>query len=292
MSPWAEIAEQISDTLGERFAPTARHGVGGGCINSAWCLSNDKQRFFVKLNRAGLRDMFAAEAEALSTIDASNTVRVPKPVCVGSGGDSAWLVLEHLDLTASGTQSAEVLGYELAAMHATRGECFGWHRDNTIGSTPQPNAAATDWVEFWACRRLGYQLELAAGNGYRGRLHSEGEKLLDRLPAFFSDYCPFPSLLHGDLWSGNVACCQTGEPVVFDPASYYGDREADLAMSELFGGFPERFYAAYESVLPLDPGYATRKHLYNLYHVLNHLNLFGESYRFKAESLIGELLAS
>ncbi|MEO8331851.1 MAG: fructosamine kinase family protein, partial [Gallionella sp.] len=142
--------------------------------------------------------------------------------------------------------------------------CFGFAQDNFIGTTPQPNTWTDDWVTFWRERRLGFQLRLAAVNGYGGQLQSMGEKLMDTLPAFFKDYTPQPALLHGDLWSGNHAFLADGTPAIFDPATYYGDRECDLAMTELFGGYPADFYAAYRAAYPLDAGYATRRDLYNL----------------------------
>ena len=176
-------------------------------------------------------------------------------------------------------------------MHRVTATRVGWHRDNTIGATPQINTPGADWIAFWRQHRLGFQLRLAGENGHRGRLLTQGERLLEQLPVFFSGYEPRPSLLHGDLWSGNAAFMRDGTPVIFDPAVYYGDREADIAMTELFGGFSAEFYRAYDETDPRDPGYATRKLLYNLYHVLNHLNLFGGGYRAQAERVIGELLA-
>jgi protein-ribulosamine 3-kinase len=184
------------------------------------------------------------------------------------------------------------LGEQLAAMHRATRDRFGWRRDNTIGSTPQVNMQLSDWVEFWRRHRLGYQLDLAARNGYRGALQDKGAQLLERLPQFFKGYRPAASLLHGDLWGGNAAVTAGGEPVIFDPAVYYGDREADLAMTTLFGGFTPAFYRAYETQWPLDPGHRERHELYNLYHVLNHLNLFGGGYRAQAEGMIDRLLAA
>ena len=146
-------------------------------------------------------------------------------------------------------------------------------------------------MRFLRERRLGFQLDLAAANGYRGRLQARGEQLLERLGQFFSHYRPKPSLLHGDLWGGNHAADAKNQPVIFDPAVYYGDRESDLAMTELFGGFSAEFHAAYRDAYPLDPGYAVRKTLYNLYHVLNHLNLFGAGYKSQAETMVDRLLS-
>jgi protein-ribulosamine 3-kinase len=176
-------------------------------------------------------------------------------------------------------------------MHRFSSQKFGWIRDNTIGSTPQVNKFSSGWREFWREYRLGYQLQLARANGYTGRLQKQGEQLMERLDQFFPGPPPVPSLLHGDLWAGNYSFDVSGEPVVFDPAVYYGDRETDIAMTELFGGFANSFYAAYREVYPLEPEYETRKTLYNLYHILNHLNLFGGGYVRQAEQMMGRLLA-
>ena len=284
---WETIARHISGVTGDRFTARARAAVGGGCINSATVLRDGDRRYFVKLNDAALLSMFEAEAEGLEAIAQSRSVRVPRPVCCGSAGDSAYLVLEHLDLEGADARCLERLGRELAQMHRATRKQFGWQRDNTIGSTPQVNTPADDWVEFWREQRLGFQLRLAAR---RGRdLSSKGERLMAGLEQFFRDYRPTPSLLHGDLWGGNVGACG-GQPVIFDPAVYYGDRETDLAMTELFGGFSARFYRAYDEAWPLDAGYQVRKTLYNLYHILNHFNLFGGGYGTQAERMIDSLL--
>ncbi len=169
---------------------------------------------------------------------------------------------------------------------------FGFAHNNFIGATSQPNAWTTDWPTFWCEQRLGFQLDLAARNGYGGELQKMGQQLMQRLPEFFVGYHPVPSLLHGDLWGGNHSYTADGTPVLFDPAPYYGDREADLAMTELFGGFDQSFYAAYHTVWPLDAGYATRKILYNLYHILNHANLFGGGYARQAEGMMRRLLGN
>jgi fructosamine-3-kinase len=176
-------------------------------------------------------------------------------------------------------------------MHRQTGESFGFHRDNYIGATVQPNQLAEDWGSFFRNQRIAFQLNLAQQNGAPGRLLDSGRQLLGRLPACFDNYHPVPSLLHGDLWGGNWGATPAGEPVIFDPAVYYGDRETDLAMTELFGGFDERFYQSYRQSWPLDPGYETRKVLYNLYHILNHYNLFGGGYAAQAEGMIDRLLA-
>lgn len=286
---WNEIARQIEAATGELFGPVEHIPVGGGCINTAYRIGDGQRSFFVKLNAPELADMFAAEAEGLQEIAASDSVRVPEPVCWGVGNGSAFLVMEELAIGGRGDMAQ--FGRDLAQMHRTTRDRFGWHRDNTIGSTPQPNTPSGDWVDFWRKERLGFQLELAAREGHRGGLQKKGEELMERLPALFGGHKPEASLLHGDLWSGNYGFTVNGEAVIFDPAVYFGDREADIAMTELFGGFGSRFYAGYNEAWPLEPGYEIRKILYNLYHILNHLNLFGGGYGSQAESMMGRLLS-
>ena len=290
MSLQAAVAHAISQATGQTFQLEDRHNVAGGCINNTEVLSGGGRRYFVKINDATRVAMFEAEAEGLGEIALSNSVRVPQPVCTGTHDQQSYLVLEYLDIVTGTTTSDELLGRQLAAMHRCTHPQFGWKRDNTIGSTTQINAQETDWISFYHEHRLRFQLELALKNGYVS-LQQEAAKLLDKLPAFFEGYRPQPSLLHGDLWSGNHAALRDGTPVIFDPAPYYGDREADLAMTELFGGFGARFHAAYRETWPLDDGYRVRKDLYNLYHVLNHLNLFGDGYRGQTLDLIERLLS-
>jgi protein-ribulosamine 3-kinase len=291
MPDWKEIAARISSASGEPFDSTRQRSVGGGSINAAHVLEGTDRSYFVKLNDARLLDMFEAEAAGLEELRAAKAIRVPHALCSGISAGQCYLVLEYIPLGGRGDGHA--LGEQLAALHRTQSNQFGWTRDNTIGSTPQPNVPDSDWVRFYREHRLGFQYRLARSNGAGGRLLEVGEELMDRLDGFFTDYKPVPSLLHGDLWGGNWSGDRDGNPVIFDPAVYYGDREADIAMTELFGGFPGDFYSAYRQSWPLDPGYATRKTLYNLYHILNHFNLFGGAYLSQAEhmtkSLLGEL---
>ncbi len=230
--------------------------------------------------------MFEAEAEGLAEIAATDTVRVPGPVCHGTADGKSYLVLEYLDLKAPTDSHAERLGRLLAAMHRHQAERFGWHRDNTLGTTPQPNEWHTDWIGFLREHRLGHQIRLLGDPA----LSEMWARLSPELPAFFERYTPRPSLIHGDLWGGNWSGLPGGEPVIFDPATYYGDREMDMAMTELFGGFPRSFYTAYNDAWPLDEGYERRKPLYLLYHVLNHANLFGGGYAGQARRLMSGLL--
>ena len=288
MPLWEDIGAAIEAATGTAASIGHQGSVGGGCINQAQRVQYGATTYFVKLNTAGKADMFAAEARGLQELRSSNTLRVPEPVCWGANGESAWLVMEHLAFGGRGDQAA--LGEGLAAMHQVTRRQYGWVQDNTIGSTLQVNTPMDDWVGFWRERRLGFQLELAAHHGHGGRLQLQGEKLLAAFPVLFSGYVPPASLLHGDLWSGNYASTVDGEPAIFDPAVYYGDREADLAMTELFGGFGADFYAAYRAHYPLDQGYAVRKKLYNVYHLLNHLNMFGGGYHGQALGMMDSLL--
>ena len=246
---------------------SAAEPVSGGCIHRCYRGERDGRAVFLKLNEARFADAFGAEADGLRALRAADC-RAPEPIASGTAGASAYLLLEFLELRASGDFTA--LGTMLAALHRSQGERCGWARDNYIGSTPQQNGWGESWAAFWRERRLEPQLALAASNGYR----------IDVPPVWrlLEQHEPAPSLLHGDLWSGNAGFLPDGAPVLFDPAVYYGDREADLAMTELFGGFPPAFYAAYNGAWPLAPGYNERKQLYNLYHLLNHLNLFGGGY--------------
>ena len=291
MTDWHSITQHISQASGQAFRPQPPKSIAGGCINQSYRLSDGKQHYFIKLNHTQRLDMFAAEAEGLAEINASDCIPVPKVICYGTTQQHAYLVLTWFGSNSGNAQTSARFGEQLACLHRQYKPKFGWHRDNTIGATPQNNTWHTDWVTFWQQQRLGYQLKLAAKNGYHGKLQSQGQRLLEQLPALFSNYQPRPSLLHGDLWSGNYAINAHKQAIIFDPAVYYGDRETDIAMTELFGTFPADFYAAYNQHYALDIGYTSRKILYNLYHILNHLNLFGGGYRTQSLSMIEQLLA-
>lgn len=282
------IVQHIAGSTGRAFVIRDTQVMGGGCINQTMKISAGAESYFVKTNQARLLPMFEAEAEALSEMAATNTIRVPQPVCHGVAGGQAYLVLEYLDLRGSANEAQ--FGQQLAAMHRVVQPRFGWHRDNVIGATRQPNGWHHDWIEFWREHRLGFQLRLAAENGCGGELQKLGEQLRAGFHVLFKNYVPQASMLHGDLWGGNASGLSDGTPVIFDPAFYYGDRECDIAMTELFGGFGNRFYAAYNEFWPLDAGYKTRRSFYNLYHILNHANLFGGGYQRQAVDMMQRLL--
>ena len=289
---WRCIEQHIATVTGKAFKVAQSSNVGGGCINTAFKITGQDQReYFVKFNRADRLDMFEAEADGLRELSNAQAVLVPEAIATGIEGNQAFIIMDYIPFGGSDRGAMAHFGTQLAQLHQHSSDQYGWHRDNTIGATPQPNHWESDWLSFWREHRLGYQLQLAQGNGYSRKALAKGEQLLDCLEEFFPDSLPPASLLHGDLWGGNYAVNVSGEPVIFDPAVYYGDREADIAMTELFGGFSHDFYAAYNEAWPLDEEYKMRKTFYNLYHVLNHFNLFGGGYGAQAEGMMERLLS-
>ena len=287
---FAAIASSIADALGIAIQPQPTDRTHGGCINESYRWEGSSGALFVKIAGVERLAMLEAEAAGLRELAAADAVRVPRVLSVGAAAEHAYLALEWIELGHSSPAAAGRLGNQLARQHGICAAQFGWHRDNTIGSTPQINAWTPDWPEFFRERRLGFQLELARANGHGGRLQQRGMRLLAHIQEFFATHRAEPSLLHGDLWGGNWGVDANGIPVLFDPAVYFGDREADIAMTRLFGGFGADFHSAYAALWPLDAGAAVRADLYNLYHVLNHLNLFGGGYLRQAESMIDSLL--
>jgi fructosamine-3-kinase len=290
---WSDIGAQITQATGNRFEIGDRQSLGGGCINQVYRINNrlgTPNRYLLKLNQASLLEMFVAEATGLAELAATATIKVPAPICWGVSGAHSYLVLEYLDLTTrANAGSWRELGGNLARLHQDRSvdrRQFGWQIDSTIGSTPQINSWTNDWETFFTNHRIGYQLQLAR---QKGANFPKEAVLLGAIPQLLADYQPQPALVHGDLWSGNASFTTEGMPVIFDPATYWGDREVDLAFTELFGGFPDAFYQGYGLVYPLDPGYSHRRDLYNLYHILNHYNLFGGSYEAQANRSIDVL---
>lgn len=288
MPDWPRVLGSLRDA-GVAVADDSRISpVGGGDISKAWKLQSGADVWFLKTGDAGADTMFEAEADGLRDLRRAKAVRVPVPVVCGVAGSDSYLLLEWIALEQRDRGSDRKLGELLAIQHRCSLDRFGWHRNNTIGATPQPNAWKNDWTDFYRDQRLACQLELARKNNYGRELQDAGEKLMQGLARFFADYRPVPSLLHGDLWVGNYASAG-GQPVIYDPAVYFGDRETDLAMTRLFGGFGAEFYRAYADNWPLQPGYEQRLVLYQLYHVLNHLNLFGAGYLGRALKMLHTL---
>ena len=291
MERFAAIAREITALTGTRCAPAPQRRVTGGCINECYYWPGDAGAMFVKVAAPEAHAMFAAEAAGLAELEWAHAVRVPRVLASGHTERCAFLALEWIEVGVAGPDCEARLGQELAALHAVTAPRFGWVRDNTIGRTPQANAASDDWAEFFRERRLRPQLELTKAHGFAELLATPGERLLESVHVLLAGHRPAASLLHGDLWGGNWLASAAGEPVLIDPAVYYGDRETDLAMTRLFGGFGERFYQAYQAAAPLAFGWQARAELYNLYHVLNHANLFGGGYAGQARAMIEHLLA-
>ena len=286
-----DLATEMGKTIGATLEPRPVARVHGGSINESHRWHSSAGPLFVKVAPAAARAMFEAEAEGLEELRRANAVRVPRVLGIASTETEVALTLEWIEFGSASRASRTALGEQLASQHRIAAAAFGWHRDNTIGSTPQLNRWSDDWRSFFRERRLQPQLDLARANGFRGRLQEQGEALLDRLDRLLPQSAEPPSLLHGDLWGGNWATDVLGRPVIFDPAVYFGDRVADVAMTRMFGGFGPEFYAAYAAAWPLPVDVETRSELYNLYHVLNHLNLFGGGYLSQALGMIDRLLS-
>ncbi|HET9105835.1 MAG TPA: fructosamine kinase family protein [Steroidobacteraceae bacterium] len=285
------IAGEIGAQLGGVCAPEPEDAVSGGSINRCYRWRCGETTLFVKVadyrGAAGL----AAEGAGLAMLADARAVRIPRVLARGTAGRSAFLALEWIDSRPAGRPAEHGLGERLAAQHRVTAAQFGLADDNFIGTTRQPNAWAAEWAEFFRERRLRHQLALAVQNGFGELLEKPGARLLESVDALLAGHRPQASLLHGDLWAGNWLADEREEPVIFDPAVYYGDRETDLAMTRLFGGFGRAFYDAYRDAAPLPAGHAVRAELYNLYHVLNHANLFGGGYARQARASIDRLLA-
>jgi fructosamine-3-kinase len=286
---WQSIATAVADNGIRINLSELPRPVGGGDISAAWRVMSNKGPLFFKTGGTDCMDMLQAEADGLQELARAEVVRVPSVLACGCTATSSYLALEWLSLGAADAAAERRFGRQLANLHKTTREKFGWYRDNTIGRTPQHNSETDSWLEFFREQRLVFQLNLAASNGFTGALQAAGAQLAGNLESILGDHQPAASLLHGDLWGGNFAMSD-GSPVMYDPAVYFGDRETDLAMTRLFGGFSREFYAAYNETWPLPEGHERRETLYQLYHVLNHLNLFGRSYLGRAMSQIELLL--
>ena len=261
----------------------------GGDINKSYYFQTPDNNYFLKTNKAEHFHMFAAEFDALEEIRKQRCIRTPKPLLHGNTRHFSYLVIEHITLET--LVDYRKFGFQLASMHRIKKDYFGWHQDNTIGTTLQRNTREDDWATFWRKHRLEAQIELAIKDHRDNLLIDQLLELAGICDTFFVNRNVEKSLLHGDLWSGNYAADDHNEPVIYDPASYYGDHETDLAMLELFGQPPPEFYESYQDVLKIDQDFQTRKVLYNLYHMLNHLHLFGDQYLSTVKHMTSSLLA-
>ena len=258
--------------------------VYGGDICESFSVTLDSgERYFVKTQDVSLISMFHAEQQGLLALSQCAELNIPHSLGVIHHGQTALLVLTHLELHQKSDAGLERLGRGLAQLHHIEHQHFGFEQDNFIGRTPQKNTWANNWTDFWNTCRLQPQIHLLKNKGAPKSFINTAQKFCERLPLLLG-HQPRPSLLHGDLWSGNYGICADGTPSVFDPAVYFGDRETDLAMTRLFGGFSQRFYDAYQEIWPSEYGCQERSDIYNIYHLLNHANLFGGSYLAQAQS--------
>ena len=268
--------------------------VGGGCIHQAWCLTlSDGERLFAKSGNSQAMAMFEVEAEALEALHAhadQDWLVVPKPLAMSALPSGTVLLLPWLELSGSDQQA---LGRGLALLHlaseAASTQRFGLDRDGYIGSGPQPGGWRDDWGACFVELRLRPQLELVGDRYFSGDWLG---RLLHKLSQLLDAHGPRPALVHGDLWGGNAGVLMDGRGAIYDPASWWADREVDLAMTRMFGGFCADFYAAYNDVAPLRSGWEERVEIYNLYHLLNHSNLFGGGYLYQSKDCLKRLARS
>lgn len=283
---WHFISEQISQQIGKDFICDDIRDVNSGDSHQAYKISDGRQRFFVKTNSKSTLANFEAEAEGLNHLQQAQLFRIPKVICLGTVGEHCFLVLEHITMTSGNAQNWYSFGEKLARLHQSQTqEMYGWQEDNYIGLTPQPNKWDKKWSRFFAEQRIGFMLQLLAE---KGQNLADIDTVVDSVQNLLNGHTPTASMLHGDLWQGNTGFHKE-QAVMFDPAFYFGDREADLAMTELFSKFPQAFYDGYESVWPIEEDYAYRKTVYQLYHLLNHALLFGGHYIQSAQATIKNL---
>ncbi|AWB67342.1 fructosamine kinase family protein [Saccharobesus litoralis] len=285
---WNAIENSIASALGSGVKILSKTPLTGGDIHQAYKIETSDKTLFVKINDADKIELFLTEANSLQRISKSQTIKVPEFIACDHSKNCAFLLLEYLPLQDDLDGGWQHMGERLAGLHLYPSqEMFGWDEDNYIGLTSQPNAWHKKWHHFFAEQRIGFQLELLQEKGIQWLDINEFVDITKRLLATRT---PMASLIHGDLWRGNHAF-SNGVPVIFDPACYYADYEAELAMTELFGCLPPEFYQAYYAITPKENGYTERKQLYNLYHILNHCNLFGDSYLAQAKHLTQQIIA-
>ncbi|EKO3820008.1 fructosamine kinase family protein [Vibrio harveyi] len=286
---WQAISQQLSDTLMFEYQITEKVKLSGGDISESYMINDGEQRYFVKINDRDFLANFEVEAESLHLLRETSTLFVPEVVLVGKTKTHSFIILNFLPTkTLEDSDNSFKFGEQLARLHLwSEQKEFGFDTDNYIGSTLQPNQWHKKWSVFFAEQRIGWQLQLLKEKGVS---LVDIDDFIDVVKQLLANHSPQPSLLHGDLWNGNVALTPAG-PICYDPSCYWGDRECDLAMTELFGGFQPEFYQGYESVAPLPLGYQERKDIYNLYHILNHCNLFGGHYLEQAQSIIKKIIS-
>lgn len=285
---WSTIEKSIQESTEKPFTIEHKKITTGGDINLCYWISNNQQKYFVKLNDINHFDHFESEAYALKQIESCHQINCPEAICIGKTLDKSYLVLSYIPFETPISNDWYHLGKQLAQMHKTSSHGqFGWQHDNYIGDTLQPNKWQSNWRTFFAEQRIAWQLQL---------LYEKSIKLgdIDHITQVCHDallhHTVKPCLVHGDLWQGNMGFSEH-KPVIFDPACYYGDREVDIAMTELFGQLPDDFYQGYQAEFPLSESYEQRKLVYNFYHILNHANLFGGVYVEQSRAALSRILS-
>lgn len=298
MRPFTSLHQALCSLFGSTIRLIRTSRISGGDINDAFCLElSDGTVVFMKTNQKEKLSFFTAEAAGLSAIAQTGSIRTPRILGLGTDADKggfSFLLLEYISGKRRSADYWELFARQLADMHKAdtsgfvSGGIYGFCSDNYIGAGEQVNTAHHSWTSFFRTCRLEPQFRRA--EGYLGTSGiKKALRLLEHLDSFLEEP-PYPSLLHGDLWSGNVITGSDGQAWLIDPAVSVGHAEADLAMTELFGGFAQTFYDAYQEVAPLQPGYRRRRDLYNLYHMLNHLNLFGRTYLGAVERMMAQYI--
>lgn len=278
------IREQIVATCGNDYRNVHFRRSGVGCINETWqAFGEGLSSLFIKVGRSDAADMYEREREGLVLLSQARKLRIPQAYTVAANEHCACLIMEFIQLQPLRLAAQVALGEALAELHSISTDQYGLAEDNYIGRSRQVNGFAEDWWEFYCDKRLTVQWEMAKRNGMRSELLQRLQRLIERVPAHFAYHKPRASLLHGDLWSGNVAADTAGTPVIYDPAVYYGDAETDIAMSQMFQSLGAGVYETYYQYLPAQSGHARRRSLYDLYHWLNHFNLFGVTYLGQVE---------
>ncbi len=278
--------EALEQAFGKPVKVESASSIGGGCINNGVKLMTSEGNFFLKWQKGIPEDMFEKEALGLKLLAGARIIKVPRPIAWGMMQGRHYFLMEFIEAAPPVRGYWADFGRALAAMHKDNSAgTYGLDHDNYIGKLPQPNTKHKNWIGFFIENRLEFQLKLAMSNGlvssdFVERYRKFYEKLPDLLPA------DRPALLHGDLWSGNVMTGPDGKVCIIDPAVYYGHREVELAFTQMFGSFPHDFYAAYEEVWPLEPGYDERVDIYNIYPHMTHTNLFGPSYLGGVEQVL------
>jgi len=288
MDFWQFIEKEIQDKTRTFFSINQKRSISGGDISHAYHLIGDKTDYFIKINQPQFSSLFEQEAVGLASLSLTNTFRIPVVITQGIFDAKSYLILEYIALNQAG--KIENFAKALAHLHRQSSNKFGFAENNYIGNSIQKNQWNIDWCDFFTLNRLTVQLQQMVDNHVPTSLIDQGYLLLDKLPLILN-HKPKPALVHGDLWQGNYAFDRNQQPVIYDPACYYGDHEVDLAMLELFGNPQGSFFETYQQIYPIHVGYSKRKDIYNLYHLFNHVNLFAGGYVQQAKNSLNRLLS-